>query len=184
MKTSIKYTLLILACIDLSLLIFNGYNIYNYTELAPILKFANGLFILGTICAGLYFLLKKWRKILTKIMLGAFSLYLAQNLYLAAEYYREIQSQKRLSEYFEIKTCWEMENRFAIDLKKDEVKYFHFGLYSITGMKDVIKSNYGIEYFSMGCILRSEMECYNKLVDKYLEENYSKSISDINLEIE
>lgn len=112
-------------------------------------------------------------------MLGAFGICFALNLYLFIEIYPYVQIEKRLAEYYELETCEEMENRFAVDLKKGELKYFHFGIGTILGMKDVMKSNYDIEYYSMGCLLMSEMECYNKLVNKYLKENYNKSMSDI-----
>jgi len=77
-----------------------------------------------------------------------------------------------------------MEKRFKTDLKKEELKYFHFGIASISGMREIMESKYNIEYFSMGCLLRSEMECYNKLVNKYTKEKYDKSINDIYEEIE
>jgi hypothetical protein len=112
-------------------------------------------------------------------MIGAFGICLVLNLYLVAEYYKTIQSQNRLSEYYELETCEEMEKRFAVDLKKGEIKYFDFGIGTVMGMKDVMESNYNIEYYSMGCSVRSEMDCYNKLADKYLTENYNKSISDV-----
>jgi hypothetical protein len=177
-----KYILLTLGILALGLLIFNNYYAYYWYSNVPELELSKVLFAIGLLCFGLYFVIKKWMKIFTKLMIGAFSLCLAQNLYLVAEYYREIQSQNRLSEYYELESCEKMENRFAVDLKKGELKYFHFGLGGIMGMKDIMKSKYDVEYYSMGCLLRTEMECYNKLVDKYLKVNYNKSLTEISKE--
>lgn len=137
------------------------------------------LFFTGLISFSLYLLAKDWRNFLTKLMIGAFGICLVLNLHLWTEYYKTLQKQNRLTEYYELETCEKMKNRFYIDLKRDELKYFDFGLGSIIGMDKIMKSNYNIEYYSMGCILRSEMECYNKLVDKHLKNNFNKSISDI-----
>ncbi len=137
------------------------------------------LFFIGLISFGLYLLAKDWRNFFTKLMIGAFGICLVLNLHLWTEYYKTLQKQNRLTEYYELETCEKMENRFYIDLKKDELKYFDFGLGSIIGMDKIMKSNYKIEYYSMGCILRSEMECYNNLVDMHLKKSFNKSLSDI-----
>ena len=103
-------------------------------------------------------------------MIGTFSLCLAQNLYLVAEYYRQTQSQKRLSEYYELKTCEEMENRFTTDLKNGEIKYFQFGIGFDIELEKILKNKYKIETFGMGCTIQSEMICYNNLVNDYLKQ--------------
>ena len=140
------------------------------------------LFFIGLMSIGLYFLAKDWQNFLTKTMIGAFGICFVLNLHLWTEYYKSLQKQKRLTEYYELDTCEKMENRFSIDLKKGELKYFHFGIGSIIGMDEILGSKYNIEYYSMGCILRSEMECYNKLIDKHLKKKFNKSISDIQKE--
>ena len=177
MKSKTKYLLLILSIVGLSLILFNEYKAYSDWSIVPELELSKGLFVIGIISFGLYFLIKKWRKVLTKVMIGAFSLCLAQNLYLVAEYYRITQSQKRLSEYSELNTCEEMENRFAADLKNDKIKYFSFGLVSDEEFTKKMKSEFGIENFNLGCTVYSEKICYNKLVEKHIEENYAKSIN-------
>ena len=176
MKSKTIYLLLILSIVGLSLILFNEYKAYSDWSIVPELEFAKGLFVIGIISLGLYFLIKKWRKVLTKVMLGAFSLCLAQNLYLVAEYYRITQSQKRLSEYSELKTCEEMENRFATDLENDKIKYFSFGLVSDEEFTNKMKSEFGIENFNLACTIYSEKICYNKLVEKHIEKNYATSI--------
>ena len=174
--------LLTLGILAFGLLIFNNYYAYYWYSIVPELEYSKIIYGIGILSVGLYYFVKKWRNVMTKIMIGAFGICLILNLYLVAEYYKDVQSQNRLSEYYELETCKKMENRFVVDLKKGELKYFHFGIGAIMGMKDIMQSNYDIEYYSMGCLLRSEMECYNKLVDKYLKQNYDKSLSDISKE--
>ncbi|WP_024769094.1 FEKKY domain-containing protein [Aquimarina macrocephali] len=183
MNSKTKCILLTLAISVVGLLVFNSYKAYYWYSIVPELEYSKIIFGIGILSFGLFYFAKKWGNGLTKIMFVAFGICLILNLYLIVEYYKTLQTQNRLSEYYELETCKKMENRFATDLKKREIKYFHFGLGSIIGMENVMKSNYNIEYYSMGCLLRSEMECYNKLVDEYLKENYNKSISDIHKEI-
>ena len=38
--------------------------------------------------------------------------------------------------------------------------------------------------FGMGCMIQSEMECYNELVNEYLKEKHKKTLVDIYKEIE
>jgi len=45
------------------------------------LKYAKIFFGAGVSCGGLYFLNKNWRNLITKIMIGAFGICLALNLY-------------------------------------------------------------------------------------------------------
>ncbi|MFD0992824.1 FEKKY domain-containing protein [Tenacibaculum geojense] len=182
MKTKTKYILLILSIITFSLLTFNSVKMQYWYNVKLELDIAKFLFVIGLISFGFYFLAKGWRNVLTKIMIGVFGICLVLNLHLWAEYDKAIQKQKRLTEYYELENCEKMENRFEVDLKKGELKYFHFGLGSIIGMENIMESEYNIEYYSMGCILRSEMECYNKLVDKHLKKNFNKSVSDIQKE--
>ncbi len=174
--------LLILGILAFCLLIFNNYYAYYWYSIVLELEYSKIIFGIGILSVGLHYFIKKWRNVMTKIMIGAFVVCLVLNLYLVVEYYKDVQSQNRLSEYYELETCKKMENRFVVDLKKRELKYFHFGIGVIMGMKDIMKSNYDIEYYSMGCLIRSEMECYNKLVDKYLKKNYDKSLFDISKE--
>ncbi len=179
MNSKTKYIILTLAISAFGLLIFNNYKTYYWYSITPELEIAIGLFAIGIICFGLYFLLKKWRNILTKIIIGTFSLCMAQNLYLVAEYYREIQSQNRLSEYHELETCEEMENRFETDLKDRKLKYFSFGLAADEKYSKRMKTELGIENFNLGCTVYSEKICYNKLVENHIKKKYGKTINEI-----
>tara|TARA_R110001592_G_scaffold35573_2_gene120932 strand:- start:3161 stop:3388 length:228 start_codon:yes stop_codon:yes gene_type:complete len=69
-----------------------------------------------------------------------------------------------------------METRFASDLKKGEIKYFFFGIGYDTELAKKLDDKYKIETLGMGCMIQSEMICYNELVDKFLKEKYSNSI--------
>ena len=184
MNSKTKYLLFTLGIIGTILIIFNSIEMWYWYDFKLELEISQILFIIGLISFGLFFIIKQYRKILTKIIIGAFGISLILNIHLSTENFENILRQNRLSEYSELETCEKMEKRFKTDLKKEELKYFHFEIASISGMREIMESKYNIEYFSMGCLLRSEMECYNKLVNKYTKEKYDKSINDIYEEIE
>jgi hypothetical protein len=162
------------------LLYYNDNNALTETSFDPVeLKYAKRFFGTGILCAGLYFFKKDWRNVLTKIMIGAFGICFALNLYLFVEIYPYVQINKVYAEYSEIESCDGMEKRFSNDLKHGEIKYFHFGLGTLIGQNKILKEKYNIEVYSMGCLVRSEMECYNKKVNDYLKKNNDTSMSDI-----
>ncbi|WP_301162003.1 hypothetical protein [uncultured Winogradskyella sp.] len=180
MNSKTKYLLLILVIAGIILLKYNDNNALTETSFdPPELKYSKWLFGIGILCAGLYLFRKAWRNILTKIMIGTFGVCFALNLYLFIEIYPYVQINKRYAEYSEIETCEEMEKRFSTDLKNGEVKYFHFGIGTLIGQNKILKDNYNIEVYSMGCLVQTEMECYNENVNDYLKKKYDKSMSDI-----
>ena len=111
-------------------------------------------------------------------MIGTFGICLILNLYLVAQIYESAQIQKRFSEYTELETCEEMETRFASDLKNGEIKYFQFGIGYDMELEKALKDKYEIETFGMGCTIRSEMICYNELVNAHLKEKHNDRIID------
>ena len=180
MNSKTKYLLLILVIAGIILLYYNDNNALTENSFdPPELKYSKWLFGIGTVCAGLYLFKNAWRNILTKIMIGTFGVCFALNLFLFIEIYPFVQANKKYAEYSEIETCEEMEKRFSTDLKNGEVKYFHFGIGTLIGQNKILKDNYNIEVYSMGCLVQTEMECYNEKVNDYLEKNYDKSMSDI-----
>ncbi len=136
------------------------------------------LFLLGLTSLGLYFVIKNWRKALTKIMILTFGICLVLNLYAVSEYYKINKIQNTIAEYYELKTCEKMENRFATDLKNNEIKYFQFGIGTDLELQQTLKTKYGIESYGMGCLVTSEFDCYNELVNNYLKEKYDDGIID------
>lgn len=112
-------------------------------------------------------------------MFGVFGVCLVLNLNLFIQSYKYVQLSKIYTEYTKLETCEEMENRFYIDLKNREIKYFQFGIAHNYDVEKILKDKYNIYTFGMGCMVRSEMECYNELVDNHLKETHNKSISDI-----
>ena len=147
------------------------------------LEISQILFIICLVSCGLYFLITKYRKILTKIIIGTLGISFILNIHLSFENFQDILRQNRLSEYSELNTCEKMENRFATDLKNNKIKYFQFGIATDMELKQTLKTKYSIESFGMGCLIQSEFECYNKLVYKYLKEKYHISMNDIYNEI-
>jgi|TARA_B110000037_G_C16910558_1_gene420103 hypothetical protein len=184
MNSKTKYLLLFLGIVGIILLIFNSIELRYWYETIPELEISKVLFIIGLIAFILYFKVEKWRKLLTKIMIGTFGICLILNLSLFTEYYKNVLRQKRISEYYELKTCKEMETRFAADLKNGEMKYFFFGIGYDKKLAEILDDKYKIETFGMGCMIQSEMICYNELIDKFLKEKYDNSINDIYKEIE
>jgi hypothetical protein len=142
------------------------------------LDFSKILFLMGILSFGLYFFVKKWRNRLTKVMIGTFGICLVLNLYALTEYYKITKIQNTIAEYSELKTCNEMKNRFSTDLKKGEIKYFQFGIGANLELQKTLKTKYEIECFAMGCLVQSELDCYNDLVNNYLKEKFKDRIVD------
>jgi hypothetical protein len=176
MNSRTKYLLLTLGIIGIILLIFNSIELWYWYETKLELEISKILFLIGLVAFGLYFKVGKWKKNLTKIMIVAFSICLVLNLSLSTEYYINLQRQNRISEYYELTTCKEMETRFTTDLKNGEMKYFFFGIgYDIEFAK-ILDDKYNIETFGMGCMIQSEMICYNDLLNEYLKKKYNDRI--------
>lgn len=179
MKSKTKYFLIAFGVIGAFLLVFNSIKMQYWANIKLELNTSIVMFITGLISFTLYFLAKDWQNVLTKIMIGAFGICLVINLHLWSKYYEINQRQNRLSEYEELNTCEELENRFASDLKKGEIKYFQFGFGIDIGLQEHLKDKYKIESYGMGCIVQSEMECYNDLVKNHLKLKHNKTMSDI-----
>lgn len=179
MKNKTKYILLVLITTALVLTIYNDNNELTGTSFdSDELKYAKRFFGIGILCAGLYLFKKNWRNLLIKIMIAVFSISLALNLYIFPQIYESVQINKKYAEYSEIKTCNEMEKRFLVDLKNEEIFYFQFGIgYDIELAKTLMKK-YKIESIGMGCLIQPEMECYNQLVNNYLKEKHNDGIID------
>ncbi|WP_027394224.1 hypothetical protein [Aquimarina latercula] len=111
-------------------------------------------------------------------MIGTFSISLALNLYLFPQIHQSVQINKKYAEYSEIKTCEEMEKRFITDLKNEEIFYFQFGIGYDIELAKTLMEKYKIKTIGMGCIIQSEMECYNQLVNNHLKEKYNDEIID------
>lgn len=180
MNSKTKYLLLILAIAGLVLLYYNDNNALTETSFdPPELKYSKWLFGIGILCVGLYFFKVKLQNILTKIMIGAFGICFVLNIYLFVQIYPYVKTDNVFAEYSEIENCDEMEKRFTDDHKNGEIKYFHFGLGPSSEQNKILKEKYKVTVYTMGSLVRSEMECYNKKVNTYLDNKYNKSISDI-----
>jgi len=150
-----------------------------YWELEHLL-IAKISYIIGLVSFVLYFLAKKWRKVLTKIMLFAFSISLILSLYLSYQYYEWSNYQERLNEYEQIETCDDLKERFKVDLEKNALKYFDYGIFGNVELQQKLKNEYNIESFGMGCLVDMKQKCYNKLVNEYLIKKYNDSIINYN----
>ncbi len=176
MTSKTKYSIIIIAVVGLVFLIFSSIK-WMYWELEYLL-IAKILYIIGFISLGLYFLAKDWRKVLTKIMLYAFSISLILSVYLSYQYYEWNKHYEILNEYEQIATCEKLKERFATDLENSELKYFQFGFGFDIELQRSLKNKYGIESFGMGCLVDMKMECYNDLVNNYLIEKHNDRVLD------
>jgi len=174
LKLKTTYILIILGALALGLLIFNNYYAYFRFSVVPKLEYSKLIFALGLFGGALFYFLKKWRRLLAKLVIGAFAVCVILNLQLVVEFFQAVQKQNRLSEYVELNTCKDLETRFALDLKKGEIKYFQFGLVYDTGLEEELNEKYGIETFGMGCNFQDKFECYNKLVMHYVQEHKNR----------
>ena len=163
-------------------LLFSNSDVRNINNFNLLLNISAILIIIGIIGFIIYLIAKESRRI-KNITIGLVFISLAINSYVGFYKYQMNKRNKILSEYYELKTCKEMETRFTSDLKKGEIKYFFFGIGYDTELANILDDKYKIETFGMGCLIKSEMICYNELVDKFLKEKYSNSINGIYKEI-
>lgn len=182
MKLRIQFTWLPVALIALGLHWYNRNVAYKMESVVPELDYS--LLFLGVgLLGGIVFMFTRDTKILSKVLTIIFGLSLVINLFLLYDYYNMIKEGKEFEEYTAIKSCKEMEMRFQEDVKKGKIKYFEFGMGTIIGFKETLK-NYDITSYGMGCILYSEMKCYNKLVEEYFEKTYDKPFRHIYQEVD
>ncbi len=107
-------------------------------------------------------------KKLTFTALGIGIIFLVTSTYSTFEYFEFERRNKIFAEYSEFE-CAEMEEKFAVDLKNNELKYFSGGMfYNQTFGKNLKKL--GIEEFYQGCVISIEFECYRDLLEKYLKK--------------
>ncbi|WP_459209652.1 FEKKY domain-containing protein [Aquimarina rhabdastrellae] len=175
MKRLISYTSLLLAIVSIGLLIFNNQEIFSKRYVFSEIRYAKLFFGLGVLCIVCYYPLKRWKKVITKIMLVGFGISFILNLSVTFQIYEFKRIQKKLSIYRDLETCEEMENRFLIDLKNDEIKFFQFGIGYDEELEKSLKK-YNIESFGMGCIIQWKMICYNNLVDDYIIRKYKDTL--------
>ncbi|SDS35524.1 hypothetical protein SAMN05216503_2794 [Polaribacter sp. KT25b] len=177
MKLKTSIIILILSSLVIYLL-FSNSNVRNINNFNLLLNISAILIVIGIIGFIIYLIAKESRKI-KNITIGLVFISLAINSYVGFYKYQMNKRNKILSEYYELKSCKEMETRFASDLKKEEIKYFFYGIGYDTELAKILDNKYKIETFGMGCLIQSEFECYNNLVYKYLKESHNETINDI-----
>lgn len=174
LKTSIIIVILCSLGLYLQFLNFGLRDINNFNLMLNI----SGVLILIGILGFIIYLITKDNKKIKKVVIGLFILSLSINSYAGFYKYQINRTNKLLAEYYDLRTCEEMENRFATDLKNGEIKYFQFGIGTNMELQKTLKTKYGIQSYGLGCLVQSKMNCYNNLVNKYLKEKYSDGIVD------
>ncbi|WP_298321335.1 hypothetical protein [uncultured Aquimarina sp.] len=176
MYTKLKY-------IILTILIFGiGFGIFSYLNLVD-----NGYqteFYLPTILVGLvivFFFLARSLKIKSRLLtfsaLGIATICLIITVDLTLNHFSIERYKNTLTEYHEL-SCEQMKERYAVDLKKNELKYFSGGF---TGTGNLTKNlkKYDIQNFDLGCTIYGNLMCYSELVAEYLKKKESIEIAQL-----
>ncbi len=159
-----------------------GFGIFSYYKLSD-----NGFqteFYLPAILVGLiiifFFLprnLKMKSKILTFSAFGIATVLLLLTVNLTLTHFSTERYKKTLSEYQEL-NCEQMHERFAIDLKNNDLKFFSGGIAGSGNLTKNLKK-YDIENYDLGCIVYGSLMCYSELVSNYLKEKESVEIAQL-----
>lgn len=178
LKMKLKTSIIIIILSSLGMyLLFSNFDVRNINNFNLLLNISGVLIIIGIFGFIIYLISKKSRKI-KKIVIVLLIISLAINSYVRFYKYQIDKTNEILSEYYELKTCAAMENRFLTDLKNEELKYFQSGIGTNLELQKTLKTKYEIESYGMGCLLPSKFDCYNKLVNIYLKEKHNDGIID------
>ena len=179
MRLSLRYIALGLFLISAVLLIINVIYQDPVASVNVKLDYAKWFFYLGTIGFVISFKIAKSKSthfISTIFAIIALVLSIAYSISLSIDDYRRIKYYDRLSEYYSLESCEDMQQRFERDLKNDELKYFTYNIHDVTKLSENLKSEYSIENFFVGDIVVKDMGCYNALVEKYLRDSFDVDI--------
>jgi len=176
MYAKLKYIILTLLLIGIGLTIFNYTKLSEYESFSTF-NFPIVLFSLLTIFFFLPRSLKMKSKKLTLTALGIGIIFLTTSAYTTSEYYESQRFGKILAEYSNLE-CDEMKEKFAADLKNNELKYSSGGMFSNETLSKNLKKN-GIEEFYQGCIITVQFDCYKELLSEYLKKE--KNVDLVNL---
>lgn len=169
--------------IILSILILGiGLGIFSYLNLRD-----NGYrteFYLPAILIGLiiifFFLprnLKMKSRILTFSALGIATILLLITINFTLTHFSIEKYQKTLTEYIE-SDCEKMKERFATDLKNNELKYFSGG-FAGTGNLTKNLEKYDVQNFDLGCTYYGNLSCYSKLVSEHLKRKEKVNVAQL-----
>lgn len=89
----------------------------------------------------------------------------------------EMKRYEAITTEYESLNCEKMKAKFEIDLKRNQLKYFSFGMFDSQKLNKNLKK-LDIENFHQGCVL-SPLNCYNKFVENYLLVSKNKKIEDL-----
>lgn len=185
MKKESTYLIILAAVVSAIVLIFNSLQMRWWTHIKMELNIAKAFFIIGFIGLIIFWSRKKKTSILFKISLISLLVSLAFNIRPFIKYYEYHKGSVTIEKYLNIKSDNKIKQQFYSDLENDNIKYFQFGIGVDIGLKETLKENYNIQSFGMGCMVESNLNYYNKLVEEeYLKKKYHKSIDEIYKEVE
>lgn len=179
MKKNNKLPLLFLIIICAFSIIFTSIEMRYWGHVQMELSASKVGFAIGLISTLMFWIFLKKKKWLLKLGITCFLLSLLINVNPMLQYYENLQKRWTLEKYQSINSCDQMKEQFKVDVANDELKYFQFGIGFDFSLKENLDKNYNIESFGMGCIIQSNLECYNKLLSNYLKEEYNTTINKI-----
>jgi len=172
-------TLLIIIISGILLFVLNRYGLMNYFNYEIYFKLSIIVIALELTLSSFLVFRTKIRKELKKTLFVIATLFLFFNIYLSVEYYKIKEKERLHLEYNNIKTSKGVEDRFKLDLKNDELKYFSYGMGVDEILVENLKRKYNIRTFNEGCIVLGNGVIYNVFLEKYLLKNYKITINDI-----
>ena len=175
MYKKIKYFLLIFTLIGMIFFYLDYYQNFNGNYFLGIsnnrIKISAILLVLIFV---FFFLPRKLKQRKDKYVIVATLIvlvFLFQNLNIGLNYYSHYRFEKILAEYKSL-DCDKLKERFELDLKNNELKFFSGGLfYNKTQAKKLKKHK--IENFFQGCMIDKGLDCYSNLVLEYLKKEES-----------
>lgn len=147
-------------------------NIFGITEVTPFIGyifFGLGLvFIASLIFLTLFAVRKTYRNY--QKSLWALAIFLIINLGTITFVIAEEIDKHEMNQISQISNCDEAELTFSSDLKNGKLKFFTFGIVENIKFKKQLEEKYDLKVRYMGCIVTSELECYNQKVKNHFEQ--------------
>ena len=175
MYAKLKNIILTLALIGIGLGIFSFSKMYEFFYQEFYIPAILAILLIA------FFILPKNLKIKSKFLnlttLGIGIVFVTMTTQLTLDYFGMQRTMNILTEYHEL-NCEEITDRFTVDLKNSELKYFSSGLTGSGNLSKNIKK-YGIENFELGCMVYDNLNCYNKLVSNYLKDEKNININEL-----
>ncbi len=152
---------------------FQDLNIYEFIEFKIILV----LIFLETMY---FFLSKKYKSenkiikissIITALIIILLNINLNNTM-------NQIKLENKILINYKLINCENIKAKFELDLKNNDLKYFSGGLFNSDKLTQNL-NNFKIKNINQGCYINSNLSCYDKLIENYLQEKLNVKINDL-----